>query len=192
MVFDLARLYTCKLYLEKLSNGVDPFTGVDLPSESILNDVYLCRAFRYSGDVLDAVIDNKGVIKPVSPARKKPFYLTDAEREAIRISKKPVGITTVVKNITVVLPADRKGITVFQVTNWLESVGMLETVAEGNGRIRIATPAGNDIGIATVERKTRDDRIYRKNVYDSAAQRFLVDNLENVFAYDEERKQKKA
>ena len=57
---ELERIYTTQLYLEKLSNGIDPFTGEDLPEDSLYNNVSLCRSFRTAADLLGEIIANRG------------------------------------------------------------------------------------------------------------------------------------
>lgn len=66
-------LQRAKKYLEQLARGIDPFTGLELPEDSSLNDVRLVRCFLYASDVLEQVIAKGGTDggKP----RSKPFTL---------------------------------------------------------------------------------------------------------------------
>ena len=185
------RLYTTRLYLEKLSNGQNPRDDSDLPAESILNNVTLCRTFRYAADVLGEVLNNRGQITPLPSRRKKPFAITEAQKSEIRISRKPIGICAFHNNVSLVLDPTVKNVPYITMTEWLENGGLLETVVVNGEKMRVATLDGEQMGIRTATLSTRDGREYRKNLYDEAAQRFLIDHLTQIAEYGEEKREKR-
>ena len=148
---DLERIHTTKLYLDKLANGEDPINGEDLPEDTVLNNVYLCRAFAYASSILGEVIKNGGVVSKKNENRVRPFAITEEQRSKIKLSEEPVVVTSITNRIAAVLDNDVKRIIPFKVTEWLEKEGLLERVfSDESGRFeRIATHAGEVIGIET-------------------------------------------
>lgn len=192
MMYDKDKLYTTKLYLEKLSNGIDPFNGAELAGDSLLNNVYLCRSFRFAADILDEILQNRCCVTPYSSRKKKTFSISEEERDNIKISQKPVGISVLAANVAEVVRPDVKGIPGIQMTSWLESIGLLQTVVEDGEKMKIATSDGEAVGIKTTEQKTRDGRLYKKNLYDEGAQRFIIENLEAINAFADSQRRKTA
>ena len=58
-------------------------------------------------------------------------------------------------------------------------------------RMKVPTKAGEDLGITMVKKTTRDGRDYYKNLYNKEAQEFLVDHLDAIAGYQEQRKEAK-
>ncbi|MDO5448533.1 MAG: hypothetical protein Q4F70_02880 [Clostridia bacterium] len=177
---DLERMHTSKLYVDRLANGEDPISGEDLPADTVLNNVYLCRAFGFISSILDEVIKNGGVVSAKNDI-KKPFTITEEQRSKIRMSEEPVVVTSITNRISAVLDRDVKRIAPFKVAEWLEKEGLLERVlSEDTGRYeRVATSAGEVIGIETKE-ATYKDMTIKKNYYNLNAQAFIIANLEAI------------
>lgn len=177
---DLERIHTTKLYLDKLANGEDPLNGNDLPEDTVLNNVYLCRAFAFASSILEEVIKNGGNVSSKRDA-KRPFSITEEQRSKIRMSEEPVTVTAITNRIDNVLDRDVKRIAPFKITEWLEREGLLERVAsEKTGRLeRVATKSGELIGIETKE-ATYKDMTIKKNYYNLNAQAFIIANLEAI------------
>ena len=57
---EMERLKRAKMYMDKLAQGVDPITGVQMPSDTVLNNVRLSRCFFYVAGVLGRLIDAGG------------------------------------------------------------------------------------------------------------------------------------
>lgn len=178
---DLERIHTTKLYLDKLANGEDPINGEDLPEDTVLNNVYLCRAFAYASSILGEVIKNGGVVSKKNENRVRPFAITEEQRSKIKLSEEPVVVTSITNRIAAVLDNDVKRIIPFKVTEWLEKEGLLERVfSDESGRFeRIATHAGEVIGIETKNGEYNGIPI-KKNFYNLNAQAFIIANLEAI------------
>ncbi len=181
MATDYERCYTSKIYLEKLSNGMDPFTGDDLPEDTVLNDVYLCRAFALAADVLDMFIKNGCKINASSKSERHPFRITEAQIENITISEEPVSITTIANRINKVLDSDVRHIQGFHIAAWLEIEGFLTTEVYKDKRNRIPTKEGESIGI-TAHLVDFQGREFYKNLYNVNAQAFVVANIHKIAA----------
>ena len=61
-----------KMYLDNLSQGIDPISGQEVPEDSVLNNVRLARCFFYVSGILEQVIENGGKVVSGGPV---PFYI---------------------------------------------------------------------------------------------------------------------
>ena len=46
---ELETMQRAKMYLDKLARGVDPITDRELPEDTVLNNVRICRCLHYVG-----------------------------------------------------------------------------------------------------------------------------------------------
>lgn len=170
--------YTARLYMDKLSNGIDPIENVEVPEDSVLNNINICRTFNFISSVLDEVIRNDFAVT-VPNSKKKKFSITEQQRGNISISDNPVKLTTISHRVERVLPRDVKTISGIKIAQWLESEGLLCGVIK-NGRVhREATTEGNELGIETRTIK-QGNREFVSNFYDANAQAFIIANLESI------------
>ena len=44
---ELETMQRAKMYLDKLSRGIDPITGNEVPEDTVLNNVRICRCLHY-------------------------------------------------------------------------------------------------------------------------------------------------
>ena len=51
---------------------------------------------------------------------------------------------------------------------------------KSGNKYKVATAKGNEIGIINEQHKNSYGNIYFVNMYNEAAQRFIVDNLDNI------------
>ncbi len=182
MSTDYERCYTAKIYLEKLSNGMDPFTGDDLPEDTMLNDVYLCRTFALAADIIDLFIKNGCKINSGSKAERQPFRITEAQKGNITLTEEEVSITTIANRINKVLDADVRKIQGFHIANWLEYEGLLTTELVAGKRNRVPTEEGKIVGI-TGNLINFQGREFIKNMYNVNAQAFIIANLDDIAAF---------
>lgn len=63
MTTELDTMKHAKEYIDKLANGIDPFTDKPVPDDDIINNVKLSRCFFYISGVLAKVIENGGEVK---------------------------------------------------------------------------------------------------------------------------------
>lgn len=180
---DIEKAQTTKLYLDKLANGMNPLTGEDLPEDTVLNNIYLCRSFAYASNVFDEFIKNGCRISYNNKNNMLPFTITESQRGMIAISESPVSITTVTNRIEKVLDRNIKPLSPARVTQWLEAQGFLETVIGDDGkRDRISTEEGEKLGIETQIETFKNETI-RKNYYSLNAQAFIIANLLEIANY---------
>lgn len=182
MSTDYERCYTAKLYLEKLSNGMDPFTGDDLPEDTMLNDVCLSRAFSLAADVMELFIKNGCKINRGSKSERQPFRITEAQKGNITLTEEEVSITTIANRINKVLDADVRKIQGFHIANWLEYQGLLTTELLSGKRNRVPTEQGKLVGI-TANLINYQGREFYKNMYNVNAQAFIIANIDEIAAF---------
>ena len=65
MPTELDTMKHAKEYIDKLANGIGPFSDKPVPDGDIINNVKLSRCFFYISGILEKVIENGGeVAKP--------------------------------------------------------------------------------------------------------------------------------
>ena len=65
---ELETMQRAKMYMDKLAQGIDPISDLELPEDSALNNVRLARCFFYVSGILDQVIRNGGQVGTVEKA----------------------------------------------------------------------------------------------------------------------------
>ena len=181
MTFERDAVYTAMRYLRNLSTGRAPLDGTELSEETVL-DPKVERSLGLAADLLDAYLENGGFNR-VLPSQKRPFEITQEQREAIAISKTPVGVQSLANRISEVLPYDMQRVSYTHLSRWLEYIGALEMKPQEDGtKKRLATALGEELGIRTRER-TGPRGLYLKNEYDEHAQQFIIDNLDSIMHY---------
>lgn len=180
---ELETLERAKMYMEKLANGINPIDDTVIPEEDVVNNVRLSRCFFYVADVLRQVIDNGGVT-PQKKVKKEPFSLSAAQRSAFEFSETPIPISEISKRINVLSANENmEKLSYKTIRDWLEMLGMLEDVLDGNGKpTKRPTTQGESIGIR-VESRTNLSGVYFVVVYNRDAQNFIIDNLDAINAF---------
>lgn len=176
---ELETMQRAKMYMDQLAQGIDPISGQELPEDAVLNNVRLARCFFYVSGVLDQVIRNGGQVGTV---QKEEFSITPEQLSQVQISNFPVRITEFADALQqAVGNANIKKPNVVKITNWLIEKGFMTKEAAPDGKSRrVPTPAGMNLGMTTQLRQTPDGE-YLAVYYDANAQRFLLDNIFDIF-----------
>ena len=172
---ELETMQRAKMYMDKLAQGIDPISGLELPEDSALNNVRLARCFFYVSGILDQVIRNGGQVGTVEKAE---FSITPEQLAMVQISPYPIRITEFTDALLHVVGTNTmKKPSAVKINNWLEQQGFLvkEPTPDGKSR-RVPTATGRNLGLTTQLRQSRDGE-YLAIYYSSNAQRFLLDNL---------------
>ena len=175
---ELETMQRAKMYMDKLSQGIDPITNQEVPEDSVLNHVRLARCFFYVSGILEQVIQNGGQVGAVE---KVDFVITPEQLANVKISPYPIRITEFTDALLQAIGTNSmKKPSAVKINNWLEQQGLLvkETTPDGKSR-RIPTAAGRNLGMTTQLRQSRDGE-YLAIYYDAKAQRFLLDNLSTI------------
>ena len=179
---DIKILKRAQMFMERLSHGVDPISGNDLPNDTVIHNERISKCFSYVADVLGLLIDHGGIAALSGANRKpeisqnvalQPFRLSPAQRQSVVVFDKPLDISTFTRNINRVIDAGSmqklKG-TAF--ATWLFRKGFIER----DGSTRKPTPTGVSLGITTQTKQTN------QLIYSREAQQFLLDNIDEIIA----------
>jgi len=178
-------LRRAKMYLDRLAVGVDPITAVEIPDDTVLNNVRISRCFYFVSGVLQEVIDNGGVVRRVAakgaPRQSLPFFaITDEELKRVELSAEPIQIKKFCDRINdAVELGNMRSLNVTAFGKWLVEKGLLTTETIDGVKHKRATPEGEALGIVT-EWRSFNDREYYATTYNIEAQRFLLDHLDEI------------
>lgn len=170
-----------KMYMDKLAQGIDPFTGRELPNDTVLNDLRLARCFFYVSGVLGQTINNGGTV--VKKPKKTDFTITPEQLAAVQISREPVQVTQLVDAISgAINDPQMKKLKTTVITDWLVEKGFLakKTTPEGKNQ-RVPTPDGQLLGLYTQTRQGQYGE-YEAVFYNQEAQRFILDHLPTILS----------
>ena len=183
---EIDKLKRAKMYMEKLSQGIDPITDIELPADTVLNNVRLCRCFFYVAGVLGKLIDKRGDealaqtqdALPQSDAAiwRASFSVTKEQAASVPIEKEPIEISALCKKLNALIDNRyMKKLVATKVTNWLLREGYLQEKPTSSGRnVRLPSEQGRALGISF-------ERYYTyKMKYNENAQRFVLDHMEEI------------
>ena len=177
------KLKRAKLYMDKLSCGIDPNSGMRVKEDDIVRDSRVIACFEYISSVLGRQIEVSEAAEislpdSVKKTAKAATYITDEQFSQLRLKSGQCRVSDIAAEINrVIEPNNSKKLQPAWITNWLESIGMITKDSQGR---RCASAEGESIGITSHLRKSADGREYILNLYSEQAQTFIFDNLRVV------------
>jgi hypothetical protein len=181
---ELQKINRAKIYLENLANGVNPLTDQPVGENDIVNNVRISRCLFYVSDILGKIVENKGKFK-VDKADRAPFSITAEQAAQFELSRNPISVSEITKRFNALIdPLACKELKLGVITNWLLQAGLLNEITVNNKKRRHPTTQGAAIGISVEERVSQMGTPYEAVLYDIGAQRFIVDNIEAIIAFD--------
>ena len=179
---DLELLKRAKDYMDKLAQGINPFTNEPAADDSCINNVKLSRCYFFVSDILNQVIENGGFVGK----RDLSFpQLTEQILSELSCIDHGVAISVFAKSVSAVFEKyGMRGIPVTSYTGWLVSKHLLDDVLSETGKSRRVTNKNSEfVGIYTEERDSYGKR-YTAILYSAKAQQFLLDNLAEILSYN--------
>lgn len=175
---ELETMQRAKMYLDKLSRGIDPITGNEVPEDTVLNNVRICRCLHYVSGILEQVIANGGT---VGKREGTPFVIDCSRMGGIRLTDHPVSLTEFTGNIVAGMgDPNMKRPNAKAITAWLTDRGLMELTTDSEGKQRrLPTEAGRRAGMSTAQRMGQNGE-YTAVYYDANAQRLILDHLEEI------------
>lgn len=175
---ELETMQRAKMYLDKLSRGIDPITDREMPEDAVLNNVRICRCLHYVSGVLEQVIANGGV---VGKREGTPFVIDRARMANIRLTQTPVSLTEFTGNIVACMgDPNMKKPNAKAITGWLTQQGLMELVNDAEGKPRrLPSEQGQRMGMSTKMRQGQNGE-YLAVYYDANIQRLILDHLEEI------------
>lgn len=188
MPTELDTMKHAKEYIDKLANGIDPFTGKPVPDDDIVNNVKLSRCFFYISGILEKVIENGGevtaekAVEVIKPQKRGAVVITDEARAAFKCFINEVTPTAFTDMINKHLDPDISGrLKKNAIADWLSEVGMLENYELPNGKMRRRpTESGSNEGIRLSEYFSADGFPRAAIMLSPAAQQFILDNIDAI------------
>lgn len=188
MPTELDTMKHAKEYIDKIANGIDPFTDKPIPDDDIVNNVKLSRCFFYISGILEKVIENGGEVSPVKTVevvksgRRGVVVITDEARAAFKCFINEVTPTAFTDMINKHLDPDISGrLKKNAIADWLSEVGMLENYELPNGKMhRRPTESGSNEGIRLSEYFSADGFPRTAIMLSPAAQQFILDNIDAI------------
>ncbi|MDR0916627.1 MAG: hypothetical protein LBN02_05500 [Oscillospiraceae bacterium] len=166
-------------YITQLANGFNPLSGDELPDDTVLNDVRLSRCFFYVAGVLDKVLaGDKTMLKRADVTLSAEFTarLTAAEI--------PLPISEFSKLVNAVAEEfGMKNIPLTAYTNWLVNQGILGEEIVNDRRHKTVGATAHQYGIYEETRTSLAHGDYTVVLYPPIAQRFLLDNLQEILNF---------
>lgn len=188
MPTELETMKHAKEYIDKLANGIDPFSDKPVPDGDIINNVKLSRCFFYISGILEKVIENGGeaakpqVTEAVRPHKRGSVVITDEARAKFRCFINEVSLSTFTDMINKHIDSDvsvkLKG---SAIADWLTVIGMLTEETLPNGKLkRVPTENGISEGIRLNEYFTPVGFPGYAIMLSPAAQQFVLANIDAI------------
>ena len=187
---DISVMKRARQYIESLANGIDPFTGKELPDTDIVNNVRISRCLYYTSGILQKVIDNGGEVQreKLKRSERAEFSLTDEQALALKPQNAVISASKVAGIINAGIDEYKmKKLPAKALNDWLSDKGLLtEVIINGRAYTR-PTPDGELLGIKLIDYITRTGAHIKICAFDPEAQQFIFDNLDAIVTFMSEK-----
>ena len=185
-----------KMYMELLSNGVQPITGQEIPEDSAFMDGKMKRCFEFVSRMLDEYVELSERVEKLEKEREKhtivvskkqEFSITQTQCENIMLSKEPITILSFMKNINSVIDSDAmEKLTATRINKWLTNGRFLTTEkVQTIVKRTVYKPSDLAMKIGFIEAEIVDEKsgeIKTQIKLGESAQLFIIENLDNIIS----------
>ena len=177
-IFDLNKLETAIIYMDRLADGKDPVNNTQIDHVPI-NDPNVIRCLWFVKEVLQAVSRNNGKVGPGKP-KAAEFPLECLEKFQYEGDKSITYFLNQLKDLAE--DPQVKGIAPKRITDWLKAKGYLDVkINKYTGKNEtVVTEAAGEFGIYTEPRVSSMGREYNAVLYNQKAQEYLVSNMQKI------------
>lgn len=185
-----------KMYIKMLSEGVHPVTGAEIPADSVFMDERVKRCFGFITEVLDEYVElaekaeklegekEKNIV--VIPKKQK-FSISREQCETIRLSKEPITLLSLMKNINSVIDTSTtEKLSSTRVNQWLFKKGLIESnKVQTIISKTVYKPSDFAARLGIVEEEIVDKKsgeVKGQIKLEESAQLFIIENLEDIIA----------
>lgn len=176
---DLRLLRHAWHYIDLMSEGINPLNGEKAPAGDTIANEKIQRCFKYVAEVLERA--GKAPEKKV--VYKEKFSISPEQLSAVQLSEMPIGVNEIARRINETLDKEKvKCISGAKIASWITVQGYLKVVegSDGKGR-KTLNERSASLGLSSVEGvNTATGITYEKILYDINAQRYILDNVENI------------
>ena len=183
---EIDKLRRAKLYMDKLSGGVDPNSGMRVHEDDIVRDSRVIACFEYISRVLEWEIESFEN-RPAAPKkqRRRRVFINDDQFSQLQLNYGECKVSDIANEINrVIVDNGTKKMQASWINDWLESIGMICRNADGR---RVATAEGGEIGISSKLKTRANGEEYYLNLYSIQAQSFIFDNLRAIIDHHYDR-----
>lgn len=175
---ELEKIAYAKSFMDKLANGINPLDNSRIPEGDIANNIRLSRCFFYVSDILRQVIENGGIGKV---EKTVPFSITNDQLAHFACSPFPISGSEISRKLSDIIKNPlMKPFSVKILNQWLMQGGYLYEATDPFGKNRkLPTEQGIRLGICTEQKMGREGE-YTAILFDSRAQRFIVDHIDAI------------
>jgi hypothetical protein len=185
-----------KMYMELLSNGVQPITGQEIPEDSAFMDGKMKSCFEFVSRILDEYVELSEKVEKLEKEREKhtivvsqkqEFSITQTQCENIRLSKEPITVLSFMKNINSVIDSDAmEKLTATRINKWLTKGRFLTTEkVQTIVQRTVYKPSDLAMKIGFIEAEIVDEKsgeIKTQIKLGESAQLFIIENLDNIIS----------
>ena len=167
-------------YIKQMAKGINPLTGENVPDSDLINNVKISRCLFYVSEVLDKyteLIESSGKRNK----SKAKFYAKSEDFNNFVYFNEPTYLSILTKAINELYNKDdMRKLPAAAISNWLVSQGFLMNYTREDGRLsKKPTSLGNNLGISQIVKEGKNSP-YSLNVYNREAQKFIIDNIEEI------------
>lgn len=178
MLSEKETLLRAKMYLEKLSRGIDPLTDAPIPENDTVRKERIAKCLSFSAEALGKAAE-KTNLPPAKKAKKPPFSLSSEQLSEYEINT-PLPITEIKDRLNRLTDEKTLKLKSSSVTGWLIDNGYLTHNADPELKPRfLPTDKGRNTGIF-IETRHGIHGDYGVIIYDSNAQQLILDNLTEI------------
>lgn len=185
-MLDINKLRNAYNVIHRMSQNRHPFAEEELSLEAVQSSQVqealadAAEVIAVYGKIMNLVSQSTSFGVGGSKIQKEAFNVTAEELGHLKPVEMPLSISIIAKNINDNIPAianeKMNKVTAPGLGRWLMSLGYLQM--SDNGKNKIATEKGAELGIHTEKRESQyDSNGYYVNYYSAAAQQFIFDNL---------------
>ena len=165
-------------YIKQMAKGINPLTGETVPNDDLINNVRISRCLFFVSEILDKYNNTE---KKLGRKKDELFNAKASDFANFNYSSEPIYVSVLTKKINETVHNEKmRKLPARAISNWLVSKGFLTLYAKNDGSpSKKATSLGENIGIKTIV-KDGANGPYMINVYDINAQKFIIDNIEDI------------
>lgn len=181
---DKKEILVLKQNIDLLLAGIDPQSNISFGEDSILQSEYNREILSKISKILEYLI-KVGMVPSVDKRVKFNFYLSENQKQLIEISEVPISISEFIFNVNEVIDASNmKKLPATAVTKWLTRNGYLKITTTKKGMVfKALTEKAAELDLVCIEKTNQYGNKYSVNLYPAKAQKFIVDNLDEIIDY---------
>ena len=155
----------------------DPDTGISFEKDTVLAIPKVEKYNRLVYELLNELLKKE---EKEDSRKKVAFFISEEEKKNITVTEDAVSISKFCYRINENVPPDMKKLRAADVVRGLEELGYLYEETQKNTILKLPTKKGEKIGIKKNEKETDYGVKYIVNLYSENAQRFVLNNLEDI------------